>query len=131
MSNEKQQQKIEVIPFVPRKGYNNPALNTDFYEFTMANAMYLLGMKDVQLVFDCFFRRNPGPKNNEPGYSITAGQEQLTDFLLNYHFDEIACEYLLYKGMDPGFVEYLSTYKWKGTLLRKQLELFELVVMVM
>ena len=109
-------EKIEVLPFVPNRNYRNDALNTDFYEFRMANALFLLGMKDVNLVFDCFFRRNPGPKDKETGYSISAGQEQLTEFLLSYHFDEVACEYLLAKGMDPKFVEYLSTYKWKGTM---------------
>ena len=35
---------------------------------------------------------------------------------MNYHFDEIACEYLLGKGMDPRFVDYLSTYKWNGSM---------------
>lgn len=112
MSNE----KIEVQPFLTNRKYHNDALNTDFYEFRMANALYMLGLKDVNLVFDCFFRRNPGPKDKETGYSITAGQEQLTDFLLNYHFDDIACEYLLAKGMNPEFVKYLSTYKWNGTM---------------
>lgn len=84
----------------------------DFYELTMANAIFKLGMKDTQLVFDMFFRRNPCDR----GYSISAGQEQLTDFLLNYHFDEIACDYLLAKGMDPEFVKYLSTYRWNGSM---------------
>lgn len=111
-----QNSNIQVIPFIPRKNYRNDALNMDFYELTMANALFLLGMKDVTLVFDCFFRKNPGPENEETGYSISAGQEQLTDFLLSYHFDEIACEYLLDKGMDPKFVDYLSTYQWKGTM---------------
>ena len=106
------QGKIEVVPFIPQKGYRNEALNMDFYEPRMANAAFLLGMKDVQVVFDCFFRKNP----NDSGYSISAGQEQLTDFLMNYHFDEIACQWLLHKGMHPDFVEYLSTYKWKGTM---------------
>lgn len=110
------EKRIEVVPFVARKDYRNNALNTDFYEFIMANAMFKLGMKDIQLVFDCFFRKNPGAKGKESGYSISAGQEQLTDFLLSYHFDEIACEYLLAKGMDEEFVKYLSTYKWKGTM---------------
>jgi nicotinate phosphoribosyltransferase len=114
--NNNGREKIQVTPFVPHKGYHNDALNMDFYELTMANAIYLLGMKDVRLVFDCFFRKNPGSKGKEMGYSISAGQEQLTDFLLNYHFDKIACEYLLDKEMDPGFVEYLSTYKWKGNM---------------
>lgn len=107
---------IEVTPFIPQKKYRNDALNTDFYEFTMANGFFLLGLKDIKLVFDCFFRKNPGPDGKEGGYSITAGQEQLTEFLLNYHFDETACNYLLYKGMNPSFVEYLSNYKWNGTM---------------
>ena len=115
MKNETQN-NIEVIPFIPHKNYRNDALNMDFYELTMANAIYLLGMENVNLVFDCFFRKNPGPNGQESGYSIAAGQEQLTEFLQNYHFDDIACEYLLTKGMDPSFVEYLSTYKWKGTM---------------
>ena len=50
------QGKIEVVPFIPQKGYRNEALNMDFYEPRMANAAFLLGMKDVQVVFDCFFR---------------------------------------------------------------------------
>lgn len=114
MNNKKT--KVTVTPFVPHKSYRNEALNMDYYELTMANAMYLLGKKDLILVFDMFFRKNPAPKGEERGYAISAGQEQLTDFLLNYHFDEIACQWLLYKGMDPGFVEYLSTYKWKGNM---------------
>lgn len=107
---------IKVFPFVPQKNYRNDALNTDFYEFTVANGLFLLGKKDTQLVFDCFFRKNPGPEGQETGYSISAGQEQLTDFLLNYRFDETACDYLLYKGMHPDFVSYLSTYRWKGDM---------------
>lgn len=104
--------KVTVTPFVPHKNYRNDALNMDFYEMKMANAIFKLGLKDTQLVFDMFFRKNPADR----GYSISAGQEELTDFLMNYHFDKIACEYLLYKGMDPEFVKYLSTYKWKGTM---------------
>lgn len=109
-------EKITVEPFVPQEDYWNDALNTDFYEFIMANALYKLGKKDVQLVFDCFFRKNPMVNGQEMGYSISAGQRQLTKFLLNYHFDETACKYLISKGLDPNFVEYLSTYKWKGTM---------------
>lgn len=108
--------RIEVTPFVPTRNYRNDALNTDFYEFKMANALYVLGLHKKQLVFDCFFRKNPGPKGTESGYSICAGQEQLTEFLMNYHFDEVACNYLQYKGMDPEFVEYLANYKWNGTM---------------
>ena len=109
--------KIQVLPFIPANDYRNPVMNTDFYEFSMANAAFMLGMKDVEVVFDCFFRRNPlNKEGKETSYSISAGQELLTKFLMNYHFDEFACEYLLHKGMNPEFVEYLSNYKWKGTM---------------
>ena len=114
--NKSNKKKIEVFPVISRK-YRNDAMITDFYEFRMANAAFLLGMKDKQVVFDYFFRKNPVTKDGtETGYSIAAGQEQLTDFLMEYHFDETACDFLLYKGMDPKFVKYLSTYKWNGTM---------------
>ena len=75
--------KVEVIPYIPDEDYDNPAMVVDFYEFTMANCLFLNGYKDTRLVFDMFFRKNP----DEQGYSISAGQRKLTRFLLNYHFN--------------------------------------------
>ena len=76
--------EIKVVPYIPDEDYDNPAMVVDFYEFTMANCLFLNGFKDTTLVFDMFFRKNP----DNQGYSISAGQRKLTRFLLNYHFNE-------------------------------------------
>ena len=76
--------EIKVEPYIPDEDYDNPAMVVDFYEFTMANCLFLHGFKDTTLVFDMFFRKNP----DNQGYSISAGQRKLTRFLLDYHFNE-------------------------------------------
>lgn len=50
---------ISVQPYIPDEDYDNPAMVTDFYEFTMANCLFLHGFKDTVMVFDMFFRDNP------------------------------------------------------------------------
>ena len=51
--------EIKVVPYIPDEDYDNPAMVVDFYEFTMANCLFLHGFKDTTLVFDMFFRKNP------------------------------------------------------------------------
>ena len=104
--------EIKVVPYIPDEDYDNPAMVVDFYEFTMANCLFLHGFKDTTLVFDMFFRKNP----DNQGYSISAGQRKLTRFLLNYHFNEQDIRWLRTKGMSEEFCEYLRTYKWKGDM---------------
>ncbi|MDD6229349.1 MAG: nicotinate phosphoribosyltransferase [Lactimicrobium massiliense] len=103
---------IHVEPYVPDEDYDNPAMVTDFYEFTMANCLYLHGFKDTVMVFDMFFRENP----DNLGYSISCGQDKLVKFLLNYHFTEKDITWLRTKGMSEEFCEYLRTYRWKGSV---------------
>ena len=104
--------KVEVIPYIPDEDYDNPAMVVDFYEFTMANCLFLHGYKDTRLVFDMFFRKNPDGQ----GYSISAGQRKLTRFLMNYHFNAQDIWWLRTKGMSEEFCEYLRTYQWKGDM---------------
>lgn len=104
--------QIKAEPFVPDEDYDNPAMVTDFYEFTMANCLYLHGFKDKVMVFDMFFRTNP----DNQGYSISCGQHQLVKFLREYHFTDKDLIYLKTKGMSDEFLEYLRTYKWKGDM---------------
>lgn len=104
--------KIYCEPYIPDEDYDNPAMVTDFYEFTMANCLFLHGFKDKVMVFDMFFRENP----DNLGYSISCGQDRLTKFLLNYHFTEKDLIYLKSKGMSDSFLEYLSAYRWKGSM---------------
>jgi nicotinate phosphoribosyltransferase len=103
---------ISVEPYVPDEDYDNPAMVTDFYEFTMANCLFLHGYKDVVMVFDMFFRDNP----DQLGYSISCGQDRLTKFLLGYHFNEKDLQWLRTKGMSEAFLDYLRTYRWKGDM---------------
>ena len=102
--------EIKVQPYIPDEDYDNPAMVTDFYEFTMANCLFLHGYKDTIMVFDMFFRDNP----DDQGYAISCGQHRLVKFLLNYHFNEQDLEWLRSKGMSEEFCDYLRTYRWKG-----------------
>ena len=104
--------EIKVVPYIPDEDYDNPAMVVDFYEFTMANCLFLHGFKDTTLVFAMFFRKNPGTL----GYSISAGQRKLTRFLLNYHFNAQDIWWLRTKGMSEEICEYLRTNKWKGDM---------------
>ena len=104
--------EIKVVPYIPDEDYDNPAMVVDFYEFTMANCLFLHGFKNTTLVFDMFFRKNPDAQ----GYSISAGQRKLTRFLLNYHFNAQDIWWLRTKGMSEEFCEYLRTYQWKGDM---------------
>jgi nicotinate phosphoribosyltransferase len=103
---------VTVEPYVPDEDYENPAMVTDFYEFTMANCLFLHGYKDTVMVFDMFYRKNP----DDRGYAISCGQHQLMKFLKEYHFTERDLIWLRTKGMSEEFCDYLRTYKWKGTM---------------
>lgn len=104
--------KVKIFPFIPDEDYENPAMIVDYYEFAMANCLFEHGYQDSVLVFDMFFRKNP----DNMGYSISAGQQKLVRFLMNYHFNDQDIQYLRYKGMSEAFCEYLRTYRWKGDL---------------
>ncbi|MCR5230262.1 MAG: nicotinate phosphoribosyltransferase [Solobacterium sp.] len=102
--------EIKAVPYIPDEDYDNPAMITDFYEFTMANCLFMHGFKDTVMVFDMFYRENP----DNQGYAISCGQHKLIRFLQNYHFNEQDLIWLRSKGMSEEFCEYLRTYKWKG-----------------
>ena len=63
---------------------NNIAMMTDFYEFTMANGYFENDLKDKIVCFDMFFRRNP----DNAGFAITAGLEQLIQYIKGLRFDK-------------------------------------------
>lgn len=104
--------EIHAVPYIPDEDYDNPAMVTDFYEFSMANCLFMHGFKDKIMVFDMFFRENP----DKQGYSISCGQHQLVRFLLNYHFTDRDLTWLRMKGMSQEFCDYLRDYKWKGDM---------------
>lgn len=91
----------------------NLSMLADYYEFTMANGYYQLGLKDEWVVFDMFYRRNP----DGGGFVIAAGLEQFIDYLLNLHFDEEDIAYFQSKKIyDEGFLDYLRHFRFSGNV---------------
>lgn len=70
--------EVPTKPFAPDYNYRNNVLNMDFYELSMAEAYFALGLQNVKGTFDIFFRKNPAPKGKVYGYTIACGQEQQT-----------------------------------------------------
>ena len=72
------------------KEERNLSMLVDFYEFTMANGYFENDLKDKIVCFDMFFRRNP----DNAGFAITAGLEQLIQYIKGLRFDKEDIEYL-------------------------------------
>ena len=68
----------------------NLSMLVDFYEFTMANGYFENNLKDKIVYFDMFFRKNP----DNAGFAITAGLEQLIEYIKGLKFNENDIEYL-------------------------------------
>ena len=91
----------------------NLTMLMDFYELTMANGYYKLGLKDTRAVFDVFYRNNP----DGAGYAVFAGLEQVIDYIENMRFVEGDIEYLRSKKIfDAGFLDYLRDFKFHGSV---------------
>ncbi len=94
------------------KGRNLTML-MDYYELTMANGYYKLGLKDQRVCFDVFFRKVP----ESGGYVIAAGLESIISYIKGMHFSAEDIDYLRSKGIfDEGFLEYLADFKFTGDL---------------
>lgn len=82
----------------------------DFYELTMANGYFNMGMCDSIAYFDMFFRQIP----DNGGYVIMAGIAQIVEYLKNLHFSTRDIEYLRSKGIfSESFLKYLSEFKFE------------------
>ena len=91
----------------------NYTMLCDFYELSMANGYFQTPLRDCITYFDVFFRTIP----DEGGFAITAGLEQVVDYIKNLTFTDEDIEYLRSKG---GFVEefldYLKNFKFTGDI---------------
>ena len=74
---------------------DNHTLLCDFYELTMGNGYLLSDMADRISYFDVFFRTVP----NNGGFAITAGLEQVIDYIEDLRFSESDLEFLRGKGV--------------------------------
>lgn len=90
----------------------NLTLLTDFYELTMMQG-YFKNNKTETVIFDAFYRKNP----SENGFAITAGLEQIIDYIKNLHFENKDIEYLRSLSIfDEDFLAYLSNFKFSGDI---------------
>lgn len=95
------------------KPSRNLSLLFDFYEATMGNGYFQMGMQDKICYFDVFFRSVP----DGGGFAIAAGLEQVVEYVNQLHFDEEDIEYLRSKNLfDEKFLEYLRHFKFTGDI---------------
>lgn len=91
----------------------NYTLMCDFYELTMMNGYFELGMKDKICYFDVFYRTIP----DNGGFAITCGLEQVIEYIENLHFSEEDIQYLASKKLfSKEFLDYLRDFKFTGDI---------------
>lgn len=89
------------------------ALLCDYYEITMGNGYFNLGMKDTIAYFDVFYRKNP----DNGGYAVAAGLEQIAKYIKHLRFSETDIEYLRSRNVfSDDFLEYLKTFRFTGDI---------------
>lgn len=69
-------------------------LFTDFYQLTMSQVYFRLGLHERTVQFDHFFRRYPDYGNHQAGYCINAGMETLVDWMEDVRFAGTQLDYL-------------------------------------
>lgn len=88
----------------------NLTLLTDFYELTMMNGYLKSGIADNVAVFDAFYRG--GEKLN---YAVSAGLEQVIDYIENLRFTDGDLEYLRSLNVfGEDFLERLRSFRFSG-----------------
>lgn len=88
----------------------NLTLLTDFYELTMMYGYFKQKKTDEVVVFDVFFRRNALIT-----YSVSAGLEQVIDYLENISFNDDDIKYLeSLNTFDGEFLDFLRNFKFTG-----------------
>ncbi len=91
----------------------NLTLLTDLYELTMMQGYFKHKDRNETVIFDAFYRSNPCGG----GYAISAGLEQLIQYIKELHFDKQDIEYLASLGIfEPDFLEYLANFKFSGDI---------------
>ncbi|SDJ81908.1 nicotinate phosphoribosyltransferase [Natronincola ferrireducens] len=90
----------------------NLALLTDFYQLTMMNGYLKHNLHNNIMVFDLFFRRNPGGSS----YTIITGIEQAIDYIENLQFTEEDLNYLRGLDFEEEFLNALKNFKFSGTI---------------
>lgn len=92
-------------------------LFTDQYQLTMAQLYYRLGVHEMEVQFDHYFRRYPDYDRHLAGYCVNAGLEWLLDWMSDAHFRPEDLAYLRNhrNSQDkalfaPDFLDYLARH---------------------
>lgn len=92
---------------------SNRNLITDYYQLTMAYAYFKSNRYDDIVYFDMFYRKNP----DKGGYVISAGLDDVINFINNLRFSESDIEYLrTTSDFDEEFLKYLKNFKFSGDI---------------
>lgn len=87
----------------------------DFYELTMAQVDYFHGFKNLWQCFDVYFRNDRREGAEQKGYSISAGLNEIIDYIQNLSFSKEEIDYLSKNSdLKKEFLEYLRTFKFTG-----------------
>lgn len=91
----------------------NLTLLTDLYELTMMQGYFRNMDRNETVIFDAFYRSNP----NGGGYAISAGLEQLINYIKELHFAPQDIEYLASLSIfDRDFLDYLAAFRFSGSI---------------
>lgn len=94
-------------------GKQNLTLLTDLYELTMMQGYFKNKDKNETVIFDVFYRNNPG----NGGYAIMAGLDQVIEYIKTLEFSKEDVDYLRSLSMfDEDFLEYLDTFQFTGDI---------------
>jgi len=87
-------------------------LLTDLYELTMMQG-YFKNNTNENVIFDVFFRSNP----EGAAYSITAGLDQVIEYIKGLHFTVSDIEYLRSLSIfQEDFLDYLKNFHFSGDI---------------
>ena len=88
----------------------NPALFTDLYELTMAQAYHAEGMGQLA-VFELAFRKLPQNRN----FIVASGFGDILEFLTTFRFHDDELDYLRGRGeFTDDFLDYLASLRFTG-----------------
>ena len=91
----------------------NLTLMTDLYELTMMQGYFRHKDQNETVIFDAFYRKNPC----DGGYAISAGLEQVIQYIKELRFDQEDIDYLGSLGIfRADFLEYLKTFRFSGDI---------------
>ena len=91
----------------------NLTLLTDLYELTMMQGYFKNKDQNETVIFDAFYRNNP----YDGGFAISAGLEQLIQYVKELHFEDEDIAYLASLGIfEQDFLDYLRDFKFTGDI---------------